>query len=226
MALLEIRQLRKQYEGFTLEVDRLDLDAGQVLAIVGENGAGKTTFLRCVSGFTPTFEGSVTMGGDLAAAYWRSGGLAYMTEEVRLIEEATVGDHLDLARSISPSWDDSLASSLTAKFRVDLNKKASSLSRGNRVKVALLVALAKRPSLLLLDEPTSGLDPIVRDLVLDELRTVSRGGCATLLSSHILDDFRELADNVVVLKDGRIRSIFENPGDSDRLRDRVVKSLR
>jgi ABC-2 type transport system ATP-binding protein len=195
--------------GKTIALDALDLAVapGEVLGVVGRNGAGKTTLLRLAAGILWSDSGTIrTLGLDPVTE-----GLAVreraslLSEESALYPWMTVGEILDFAAALHPRWDASIAERTVARLALDRTKKIQTLSRGTRAKVALALAIAPRPELLLLDDPTAGLDPLVRREVLEGiLDAVAGEGGAVVYASHLVHDIERVADRVVVLDEGRI----------------------
>lgn len=195
--------------GKTIALDALDLAVapGEVLGVVGRNGAGKTTLLRLAAGILWPDSGTIrTLGLDPVTE-----GLAVreraslLSEESALYPWMTVGEILDFAAALHPRWDASIAERTVARLALDRTKKIQTLSRGTRAKVALALAIAPRPELLLLDDPTAGLDPLVRREVLEGiLDAVAGEGGAVVYASHLVHDIERVADRVVVLDEGRI----------------------
>jgi ABC-2 type transport system ATP-binding protein len=197
-----------RFDGFTLGPLDLGLEAGERLAVVGPNGAGKSTTMRGMAGRLETYEGSAIVNGlevrDAAVAV--RGTVGVLPEELLGFGWMTVADHLDFLPSFYATWDREYAQELRQLLEIPAGTPLADLSKGNRVKLSLLVAEAFRPPVLLLDEPTSGVDPLMRRRVLDLVdQCAPRGGGRTVLfSTHILEDLHRIADRVVLLKDGRI----------------------
>lgn len=186
----------------------LDVPRGIVLGLVGENGAGKTTLLKHVLGLLRAERGSVRVFGldPVREPVAVLGRIGYLSEDRDLPDWMRVGELLQYHRAFYADWDDRLASELLATFELPTGPRVKSLSRGQRARVGLLLALAHRPPLLILDEPSSGLDPIVRRDILEAIiRTVSDEGRNVLFSSHLLDEVERVSDRVVMLHAGRIR---------------------
>ncbi len=206
-AALETHGLGRRYgshwalQGCTLEIPR-----GSVTALVGPNGAGKTTLLRLAVGLTRPSAGSVRVLGldphaEAAEALPRVGFLA---QEHPLFGSFTVAEMLRVGRELNPSWDDEAARARIAELDLPLKKKVRSLSGGQRAQVALTLALAKRPELLLLDEPVASLDPLARrEFMQSVLEAVAERELTVLLSSHILADLERVCDHLVILAAGR-----------------------
>ena len=205
--LLELDGVEKTYPFFALRDVCLRLDAGQIMGFVGPNGAGKSTTIRIAMGLISHDRGDVrllghSMPGEQAVA---KQGVAFVSDDVGLYSYATVGWHLEWVASIFPSWDADYASALMRRFNLHPEKRVKGLSHGERVKVLLTLALARRPRLLVLDEPTSGLDPVARHEVLAELMAVlqdERRGI--LFSSHNTQDVEQISDRIAFIDRGRI----------------------
>lgn len=204
---LAIRGLAKQYKGFSLGPIDLELEPGTVLGLIGPNGAGKTTLLSSIIGLVHADAGDATVYGlpnDPDRVDWKQ-LIGYVGDEPAFYERWSGAKNLKFVSQFYPEWDDDRAYALAARFKLDLGKKAKEMSRGNRVKLALIMALAHTPKLCLFDEPTSGLDPVVRDEVLELLyEMMGSGEMAILYSTHILTDLARLADDLAFLSDGTL----------------------
>jgi ABC-2 type transport system ATP-binding protein len=206
-AALETRGLGKRYGSqWALRDCTLEIPRGSVTALVGPNGAGKTTLLRLAVGLTRPSEGSVHALGldpqaDAGDALPRVGFLA---QEHPLFGGFTVAEMLRVGRELNPGWDEEAARARIAELDLPLKKKVRSLSGGQRAQVALTLALAKRPELLLLDEPVASLDPLARrEFLQSVLAAVAERGLTVVLSSHILAELERVCDRLVILAVGR-----------------------
>ena len=197
----------KRYTHFTLEDIHLELPTGSIMGFIGANGAGKSTTIRILMGLVHQDKGSVQVLGhrmpaDQAAAKLDIG---FVSEDMRLYGAATLAWHMDFLRRIYPRWDQSYAESLARRFDLKPQQKIKGLSHGQRVKAALLLALARRPRLLVLDEPTTGLDPVARVEVLSELMAALADEERTILfSSHNTLDVEQISDQITFIDRGRI----------------------
>lgn len=204
---VECRTLCKHYPHFELQQVDLAVEQGTVMGLVGPNGAGKSTILRLVMGLLGADSGSVrVLGHDMpheqVAAKRQIG---YVAEDMRLYESQTIAFHMDFVRSIFDTWDDAYARSLLRSFDLNKEQKVKGLSHGQRVKATLLLALARRPRLLVLDEPTTGLDPAVRREVIDEMMNALEDEAHSILfSSHNTLDVEQISDAITFICDGRI----------------------
>jgi ABC-2 type transport system ATP-binding protein len=193
----------------TLAVDALTMHvpAGSIYALIGPNGAGKTTALKTLLNLRRPDAGVARILGvdsqrlapaDLAR-------IGYVSENQRMPEHLSLAALEAFCRPLYPTWDDAFAQELRDRFGLDPRAKVKTLSRGTRLKVGCLLALAPRPRLLVLDEPFSGLDPVVRDdLTTGVLGLADREGWSVLLTSHEMDDVERLADRVGFLAGGRL----------------------
>ena len=183
------------------------VEPGTVFALLGPNGAGKTTTIRALMNIIRPFAGEArVLGVDsrrLGPHEFET--IGYVSENQQMPAWMTLAELLAYCRPFYPTWDDALCATLVADFELPLGTKIGRLSRGMRVKAALVSALAYRPRLLVLDEPFSGLDPVVRDdLIHGVLERAGEEGWSVLISSHDLDEVERLVDAVAFLDAGRI----------------------
>jgi len=202
-AALETVGLGKRYGSFwALQDCNLEIPAGSVTALVGPNGAGKTTLLHLSVGLSEPSAGSVrVLGANPPEVLPRVG---FVAQEHPLYRSFTIAEILRLGRELNPSWDEDAARARIGSLGLPLRKKVGALSGGQRAQVALTLALAKRPELLLLDEPVASLDPLARREFLQSLmEAVAETGMTVLLSSHIVADLERVCDHLVILASGR-----------------------
>jgi ABC-2 type transport system ATP-binding protein len=193
--------------GRTRALDGLELSVrtGEVHGFLGPNGAGKSTTLRVLLGLLRADAGQVRL---LDGDPWRDSvalhrRLAYVPGDVTLWPNLTGGEIIDLLGRLRAGIDPRRRADLIARFALDPTKKARAYSKGNRVKVALIAALASDVELLLLDEPTSGLDPLMEDVFRTCIADERRKGRTVLLSSHLLDEVEAVCDRVTIIRDGK-----------------------
>ena len=194
--------------------------------LVGENGAGKTTLIKHILGLLRAERGSVRVFGcdptaDPVAVLSRIG---YLSEQNDLPPWMRVDELLRYSRAFYPTWDDAYADELRRTFGLGLAAKVKTLSKGQKARLGLLIALAYRPELLVLDEPSSGLDPVVRRDILEAIiRTIADEGRTVLFSSHLLEEVERVADHVTMLHDGKValsaplQALKESHRSGDRL---------
>jgi ABC-2 type transport system ATP-binding protein len=207
-AVISISNLTRRFGTKTaLNSASLSLPRGAVYGLVGANGAGKTTLIKHILGLLKAETGSVRIFGldpvaDPVAVLARIG---YLSEENDLPGWMRVDELIRYSRAFYNNWDDGYAEELRKSFALDPSAKVKDLSKGQRSRAGLLIALAYRPELLVLDEPSSGLDPIVRrDILGAVIRTIADEGRTVLFSSHLLDEVEQVADHVTMIRQGTI----------------------
>src|SRR5262245_4664460 len=183
------------------------MSRGAVHGVVGADGAGKTTRTKHLLGLLRAERGTVRVF-DRAPVTDPVGVLSrigYRSEDNDLPGWMRVDELIRYSRAFYPAWDDAYAEELRQAFALDATARIQGLSKGQKARAGLLVALAHRPALLLLDEPSSGLDPVVRRDILEAiLRTIAHEGRTVLFSSHLLDEVERVADHVTMISHGRI----------------------
>jgi ABC-2 type transport system ATP-binding protein len=206
--LVELHRVTRRFGGTTaLDEVSLTVPRGGVFGLIGGNGAGKTTLIKHILGLLTAQSGTVRVFGldPVANPVGVLGQIGYLSEERDLPNWMRVRELIRYTQAFFPTWDESYAEELRAAFDLDPNAKVKNLSRGQRARAGLLVALAHRPDLLLLDEPSSGLDPVVRrDILGAIIRTIAEEGRTVLFSSHLLDEVERVADRVAIIHAGRI----------------------
>ncbi|MBT3342623.1 MAG: ABC transporter ATP-binding protein [Gemmatimonadetes bacterium] len=199
--------MMKRYPGFQLGPIDLELETGVSLGLVGPNGAGKTTAMHCLTGLVRPEHGEREICGTPVSAGdpgWKA-DVAYVKVRQAYFEKWSGARNLAFLSQFYPRWSATMADELARRLQLPLDKRVRDLSRGNRVKLGIVAAVAAGPRLLLLDEPTAGLDPVVRDDVLGVLfDLLEQGDCAICYSTHILSDIARLADDLAFLVDGQI----------------------
>lgn len=205
---LELRHVSRRLGDFELRDVNLILPKGCILGLVGENGAGKSTTIRLLTGELRPDSGTVSVldaepgGPDFRAVKERLGVVLDDAWFPEILNARQVGTMMAMTYE---SWDAELYESYLARFALPREKNFKDYSRGMRMKLAIAVALAHRPEVLLLDEATAGLDPIVRDEVLEIFREFSEAeDHAILISSHILSDLEKLCDYIAFLHQGKL----------------------
>lgn len=205
--VIDVSGLTKSFGKFTaLRGLDLQVERGQVHGFLGPNGAGKSTTIRVLLGLLRADGGSATVLGtdpwrDVVELHRR---LAYVPGDVSLWPSMTGGEAIDLLGSLRGGLDEGRRSELIERFELDPTKRGRQYSKGNRQKVAIIAALASNAELLILDEPTSGLDPLMENVFQSVITARKAEGASVLLSSHILSELESLADDLSIIRDGRV----------------------
>jgi ABC-2 type transport system ATP-binding protein len=198
--------LGKQYGSkWALRDCSFEVPQGRVCGLVGANGAGKTTLLKLLAGLSRPTTGRAEVAGQAPADRAEFlGEIGYLAQDIPLYKRWSVADHLSMGRHMNRRWDDASARARLAGLRIPLDQRVGTLSGGQRAQVALALALAKRPSVLMLDEPVAALDPLARRGFLSTLaEAVADGDLTIILSSHLVADLERVCDHLVVLAESR-----------------------
>ncbi|HUC05717.1 MAG TPA: ABC transporter ATP-binding protein [Acidimicrobiales bacterium] len=208
MNVLEARGLGKRYgRKWALTDCTLDIPAGHVVGLVGPNGAGKSTLLNLAVGLLAPSAGGIHVLGDApASSPQHLGRVGFVAQDTPVYSGLSVADHLELGRRLNPGWSREIAQSRIDQLGLDPGQRAGSLSGGQRAQLALTLAVAKRPELLILDEPVASLDPLARREFLQILmETVAEHGVSVVLSSHLVSDLERVCDYLIILVGSRVQ---------------------
>jgi len=206
--VIKASELGKAYRRtWALRDCTLAIPEGHVVGLVGPNGAGKTTLLRLATGMLTPTRGTITVLGERpAAGPAQLARVGFVAQDTAVYARMTVADHLRLGAWLNPGWDDELARQRIGQLALDPKQRAGSLSGGQRAQLALTLAMAKRPELLILDEPVASLDPLARREFLQGLmEAVAEQRLSVVLSSHLVADLERVCDYLVVLVASRVR---------------------
>jgi ABC-2 type transport system ATP-binding protein len=212
MNVVEARGLGKRYGStWALRGCSLAIPTGHVVGLVGPNGAGKTTLLNLVAGLTAPSAGIVTvLGGQPAGSPAALDGIAFVAQDMPLYKNLSAADMLHLTDNLNRRFDQPYARARLAELGIPLNRRAGKLSGGQQAQLALTLALARRPQLLVLDEPVAMLDPVARhDFMATVLTAAADDGVSVLLSSHVLAELERVADYLILLSRGRVQMAGE-----------------
>jgi len=200
--------LGKRYRSFwALKDCSINVPKGSVSALVGPNGAGKTTLLKLLVSLSKPSEGSaIVLGSSPSQDSTYISEIGYLAQEIPMYSNLSADEHIALGAHLNPNWDSELAKKRLNELSIPLDRTVSKLSGGQRAQVALGLALAKKPKLLLLDEPVAALDPLAR---VDFLRSLAQavtdanGELSVVMSSHLLADLERVCDHIVILASGK-----------------------
>jgi len=238
MNIIESAGLGKRYRRtWALRDCTLGIPAGHVVALVGPNGAGKTTLLNMAVGLALPTTGVVTvLGGTPAGSPDALDRIAFVAQDAPLYANLPVADMLHVARNLNRRWDQRRAQARLAELGIPLKKKVGQLSGGQKAQLALTVALARRPDLLVLDEPLAALDPLARhDFMQSVMATVAEDGTSVVLSSHVVAELERMASYLIVLSFGQVKvagtvdglvAAHASRGQPSSLEEIVLTSMR
>ena len=207
-AVIETGGLGKRYRRLWALADcTLSVPAGHVVGLVGPNGAGKTTLLGLATGMLAPTVGTIeVLGGRPGAGPAQLARVGYLAQDAPVYAGLSVADHLKLGAHLNPGWDAELARARIKRLDLDPGQKAGALSGGQRAQLALTLAVAKRPELLILDEPVASLDPLARREFLQYLmESVGEQSLSVVLSSHLVADLERVCDYLIVLVGSRVQ---------------------
>ena len=227
---VDVRNLNRNFRGIpALSEVSLQIPVGSIFGLIGLNGAGKTTLIRHLIGALRPQSGTVTVLGEdpIADPEGVLREIGYLSEEDSLPTWMKVGSLLDFCRALYPTWDEHYATQLCDMFGLTRDTKLKGLSKGQRARAGLLVAIAHRPKLLILDEPSSGLDPIARRDILEAIiRTINQDGRTVLFSSHLLEEVDRVCDSIAMMRDGRIIQTMTIEQIENRYREIICRPER
>jgi ABC-2 type transport system ATP-binding protein len=211
-AVLESRGLGKRYRHrWALTDCTLSVPAGHVVGLVGPNGAGKTTLLSLATGLLAPTTGTIeVLGGLPGASPAQLARVGFVAQDAPTYAGLSVADHMRLGAHLNPGWDAALARDRIERLGLDPGQRAGKLSGGQRAQIALTLAIAKRPDLLILDEPIASLDPLARREFLQNLMEYTAGHqVSVVMSSHLVADLERVCDYLIVLVGSRVRMAGE-----------------
>jgi ABC-2 type transport system ATP-binding protein len=206
--VIQTQSVAKRYRSrWALTDCTLSIPAGHIVGLVGPNGAGKTTFLNLVTGMVAPTTGTINVVGSVPAASSRQlAKVGFVAQDTPTYAGLSIADHLRLGAHLNPAWDAPYAHARISKLGLDPKQKAGKLSGGQRAQLALTMAIAKRPELLILDEPVASLDPLARRGFLDDLtQAAAEHQMSVVLSSHLVSDLERACNWLIVLAGGRVR---------------------
>ena len=205
--MLSIKGLNKRYSNFDVGDVSFDIPDGSVVGLIGENGAGKSTVIKCILGAVHPDGGQILLNGKRIEGLSRADRqkIAFVLDDIGLPMELNLTMLNNVLSNIFEKWDGQKFRNLTRKFNLPDKKPLKQFSKGMKMKAAIAVALSYDSQLLILDEPTSGLDPVVRDEILQMIYDYNQNdNRAALISSHITTDLEKICDYIAFLHKGRL----------------------
>lgn len=207
MNAIQINGLTKQFDGFALKDVSFTLEQGTVMGFIGENGAGKSTTIKCILNLLKKDSGFISVFGNnhvVNETAWKE-SIGVVFDDLLLPDMLKPKQVNKFMAKVYKQWDETYFFNLLKQFRVPQSKSVKELSRGMKMKLSIAIALAHHPKLLILDEPTAGLDPIVRDEILDLFLDFMQDETHSILfSSHITNDLEKIADTITFIHNGTI----------------------
>lgn len=226
--VIEINNLTKNY-GKNRGVSNVNFSVqeGDIFGFLGPNGAGKSTTIRSMLGFIQYESGDIKILGRDARRHREEilKEIGYMPSEAMFYPHMKVKEIIKMAADLRKMDCSKEAEKLCERLQIDVNKKISELSLGNRKKVSIVCAMQHKPKLFIFDEPTSGLDPLMQTEFFELIKEYVREGATCMLSTHILSEVKQYCNNVAIMKDGKIQRVdsVENLTKTSAKRIKVVK---
>ncbi|MEK7434820.1 MAG: ABC transporter ATP-binding protein [Cyanobacteriota bacterium] len=212
--IIKATNLSKKYDNNTFALNNLDINVneGSVYGLLGQNGAGKSTLLRIIMSLLKPTSGNIDVLGVNPLEMNKSikQQIGYSSDSMQLIPWLKVGEMLNYNGVFYDTWDVPYVEQWVKKLDLPLNKRVFSLSRGNRQKLALIMAIGHRPKLLVLDEPAGGLDPLARkDFLESMIELINESGTTVIISSHLLTDLERISDSIGLIANGKMQIEME-----------------
>lgn len=207
MNIIEFNQVKKQMGNFVLDIPKLEIKQGYITGFIGQNGAGKTTTIKLIMDLLNKDSGEIKVCGKSMTKnpHELKNIIGYVGEPSGYVEECSIKDIKNMMSPFYTNWDEALYSKYIKRFDLDINKKVKELSQGQNKQLALVMALARRPKLIVLDEPTANLDPIVRSYILSVLMEhMQDEEVSVFYSTHITTDLEKASDYIVYIQNGKI----------------------
>lgn len=203
--VIEIKNLKKVYDNFTLGEINLSIESGKVIGLIGENGAGKTSLIKSILNIIKS-EGEIKLFNSNNLNEDTKENVGIVLDNAFFPENLSPKDIETILKSIYKNWDTQVFQDYIKRFNLDYKKTIKNMSKGMKKKLEIACALSHHPKLLILDEPTSGLDPVVRSEVLDLFQEFMESDSHTILiSSHITSDLERIADQIILIDKGKIQ---------------------
>lgn len=216
MALIDINDVSKIY-GNEIALNHVDLkiEPGKIIGLLGPNGSGKTTLIKLINGLIPLTSGEIKVDNRPVGIESKK-IISYLPERTYLDPNMSVIECMNFFKDFYEDFDLDRAYELVSKLDINLNKKLSTLSKGTKEKVQLILVMSRRAKVYILDEPIAGVDPAARDYILDIIMNNFNEGSTLIICTHLISDIEKILDEVVFLKKGRV--MLQDTADSVRAR--------
>jgi len=217
--IIEIKSLRKEYDGFTLEDVSFELPYGYIMGLIGPNGAGKTTTIKLIMNLLRRNSGEINVFGkdNLEHEMEIKSRIGFVYDTPTFYEHLNLKQMKSIIAPFYTNWDEAMFQGYIREFELPLKRKIKALSRGMLMKFALAIALSHHAELIIMDEPTSGLDPVFRRELLDILSALIQDEKKSILfSTHVTSDLERIADYITFINKGKV--VFS------RTRDEILES--
>lgn len=219
--MIEITNLTKQYgQRFALHDITLNINPGRVVGLFGENGCGKTTLLKTLAGFVHPSGGIVKINGELLGAATKA-QLSYLPDYPNFRQSQQVESLLVYYSDFFADFDEALCRQMLQRFEIDPSVKVSALSKGQREKVQVALAMSRAAKVYLLDEPISGVDPLARETILRTIISAIGPDATLLIATHLINEIEPLLDDVILMRHGAVL-VYDS---AEAIRARTGKSL-
>ncbi len=214
MALIDINDVSKIY-GNEIALNHVDLkiEPGKIIGLLGPNGSGKTTLIKLINGLIPLTSGEIKVDNRPVGIESKK-IISYLPERTYLDPNMSVIECMNFFKDFYEDFDLDRAYELVSKLDINLNKKLSTLSKGTKEKVQLILVMSRRAKVYILDEPIAGVDPAARDYILDIIMNNFNEGSTLIICTHLISDIEKILDEVVFLKKGRV--MLQDTADSVR----------
>ena len=214
MALIDINDVSKIY-GNEIALNHVDLkiEPGKIIGLLGPNGSGKTTLIKLINGLIPLTSGEIKVDNRPVGIESKK-IISYLPERTYLDPNMSVIECMNFFKDFYEDFDLDRAYELVSKLDINLNKKLSTLSKGTKEKVQLILVMSRRAKVYILDEPIAGVDPAARDYILDIIMNNFNEGSTLIICTHLISDIEKILDEVVFLKKGRV--MLQDTPDSVR----------
>ncbi len=201
--VLEVKSLTKKYGKFVALKDiNINIEGGKIIGLLGQNGSGKTTFLKCVAGLLSADDGEIIIDGEPIGAETKK-KVSFLPERTYLDNSLTVDEAIKFFCEFYSDFDENKAREMLSILGVDSKAKLKTLSKGNKEKVQLILVMSRKAKLFLLDEPLGGVDPATREFILHTILAAFKGGATIIVSTHLISDVEEILDEYILVEENR-----------------------